>query len=148
MQPIPPVCRLCLIDPMAGLQDFFLGYGMWMARLQALAFDAVGRGLLKALFMLLIRRKKPESLEDVMPSKEKMLQMAVRAQKAAWGFLHASFPVAGLSVLIGLFVDATASAAAVSVAIGGGVVLWGACLGYLVPGSNHFFVNRDRGTRR
>jgi len=110
---------------------FFLGYGLWSARLKAIAFDGIGRGILKALFMLLIRRKKPESLEDLMPSKDKILKMAVQAQKAGWSFFLMSFPVALVSVLVALLFDTQSSALETAMLVGGACLVWGYVMGSL-----------------
>jgi hypothetical protein len=77
----------------------FAGYGLWSARLKAIAFHGVGKALLKALFLLLVRRRRPESIEDLLPTEEKLTQMAVAAQQSA-----PSFKAAGLliGVLLGL----------------------------------------------
>jgi hypothetical protein len=108
-----------------------MGYGFWVARLNAIAFEGIGRGILKALFLLLIRRKKPPSLEEVIPSKEKLLEMAVRSQKAAWSFLTAAIIVAVPAGLVALAIDSDASAFSRLFLISGGAVAWGCLLGFL-----------------
>lgn len=110
---------------------FFLGYGLWTARLSALAFTGIGRGILKALFMLIVRRKKPDSVHDVLPSKEKLLEMAVKAQKSAWSFLLIAIPVALVSVFVALLFETSVSAWERVLLIGGGVLAWGWLLGTL-----------------
>ncbi|MCG8544254.1 MAG: hypothetical protein MJE12_08615 [Alphaproteobacteria bacterium] len=110
---------------------FFLGYGLWSARLHAIAFDGIGRGILKALFMLLIRRKKPEGLQDVMPSAEKLEKMAAQAQKAGWSFLVMAVPVALVAALVALFFETEASAFAAASMVGGTCLLWGWVMGLL-----------------
>ena len=37
-----------------------LGYGLWLSRLQVLAFNMIGKSILSAIFQIIIRRKKPE----------------------------------------------------------------------------------------
>ena len=108
---------------------FFLGYGLWSARLHAIAFDGIGRGVLKALFMLLIRRKKPESLKDVMPSPETLEKMAVQAQKAGWSFLVMAVPVALVAGLVALFFETEASAFTAALLVAGGCIFWGWVMG-------------------
>jgi hypothetical protein len=46
------------------------------------------------LFDVLIRRKKPERMQDVLPGVEKLEIMAVRAQRAGSSFLLAAIPTA------------------------------------------------------
>jgi hypothetical protein len=84
---------------------FFLGYGLWLARLNALAFQFVGKGVLKALFMLIVLRRKPQRLEDVLPSKERLLEMLVRGQRAAGSFLAAAVPVALVAGIVAMFFE-------------------------------------------
>ena len=106
---------------------FFFGYALWSARLAAIAFDMIGKSILKALFVLIFKRKKPEKLEDLLPDRDKLEQMAVRAQKAGWSFLtvavFAGLVAGGLSV----FVLGVSGAAVVS----SGCLFWGYLLGAL-----------------
>ncbi len=79
------------------------GYSIWMGRLSAIAFNKIGKGVLWSLFSLLVQRKKPESIQDVLPSKEALEEIAVAAQKAANSFAWVGFPLAVFfSALIGL----------------------------------------------
>ena len=54
---------------------FFLGYGLWVARINALVFDAIGRSVLKALWQLIVHRKQPEARETILPSRDKVLEI-------------------------------------------------------------------------
>jgi hypothetical protein len=110
---------------------FFLGYGLWLARLNALAFNFIGKGLLRALFMLLVRRRKPERLEDVLPSKEKILEMLVRGQRAASSFLAVSMPVAIVAGVVTMFYETPTSPAMRWALAGGGCAGWGWALSFL-----------------
>jgi hypothetical protein len=65
---------------------FFLGYAAWVAHLKVIAFRGLGASLLKTFFVLIVLRRKPASLADVLPSREKLLEMAVRAQRAGGAF--------------------------------------------------------------
>src|SRR5262245_6718328 len=38
---------------------FFFGYGLWTARLAAIAFDAISRPILRALFQPILKKKRP-----------------------------------------------------------------------------------------
>jgi hypothetical protein len=110
---------------------FFLGYALWIGRLNVLAFDLIGRGLFKALFCLIVLRRKPKDVSDIMPSRDKILETAVKAQKAGWSFFPASIPVAALSMLIAILVDADANAIERMVGVGGACASWGYALGWL-----------------
>lgn len=110
---------------------FFLGYGLWVSRLNMLGFNLIGRGLLKALFSLLILRRKPTSLQDVMPSPEKFVEAAVKAQKAGWSFFLMSVPVACVAMVGAVIMDAQMGAAGRVAVVGSACLLWGYVLGWL-----------------
>jgi hypothetical protein len=42
-----------------------LGYGLWLSRLEALAFEIIGKGILRALYDLIVKRKKPGNLKSI-----------------------------------------------------------------------------------
>lgn len=110
---------------------FFLGYGLWVSRLNLLGFNLLGRGLLKTFFMLIVLRRKPASLQDVLPSPEKFVEAAVKAQKAGWSFLLMAIPVACVAALTAMIVDAETGAAGRAVIVGGACLVWGYVLGWL-----------------
>jgi hypothetical protein len=110
---------------------FFLGYAIWVARLNAIAFDTIGRSLLKALFLLIVRRRPAESAEDVLPTKDKLLEMAVRGQKAGASFGPASWPVALLAGLAAMLFDSMTAALALFLLVALSCLAWGYCLARL-----------------
>ena len=109
----------------------FFGYSIWIARLNALAFELLGRGILTVIFILIFRRKKPESIQEVLPSEDKFIEMVVRAQKAASSFLLASFPVAIAAGLLAMFIDSGSSVFLQATLVAGSCILWGMALKYL-----------------
>jgi hypothetical protein len=106
---------------------FFLGYALWAARLAAIAFDTIGKSILLALFNVLVRRKRPARLEDVLPDRDKLERMAVRAQKAGWSFLTVAIFVGLGAAALFAFVYGLTSAATIAVC----TLLWGYLLGRL-----------------
>lgn len=110
---------------------FFLGYGLWVSRLNVLGFNLIGKGLLKAIFSLLILRRKPKSIDEILPSPEKFVEAAVKAQKAGWSFLLMSIPVACVSMVAALIVDAQTSAMGRAAIVGSACIGWGYVLGWL-----------------
>jgi hypothetical protein len=110
---------------------FFMGYATWMARLQGLAFTTITWGLLKALFRLAVRRQKPSSVADVLPSRDDLLKMAVLGQKAGASFAPIGWlvglPAAGVASLFDSQLSALARFALVAFAI----VAWGHVLARL-----------------
>ncbi len=65
---------------------FFLGYAVWIARLSAIVFDTIGRSVLRALFVMLVRKRRPDLDRDVLPSRDRLVGMLVRAQQAGASF--------------------------------------------------------------
>jgi hypothetical protein len=110
---------------------FFLGYGLWLARLNALAFRFIGKGVFKALFMLIVLRRKPQRLEDVLPSKEKILEMLVRGQRAASSFLAVAVPIAIVAGLVVMFYETPTPLPMREALVAGGCVAWGWALTFL-----------------
>ncbi|MGH6930255.1 MAG: hypothetical protein ACREEV_18195 [Dongiaceae bacterium] len=110
---------------------FFLGYGLWLARLNAIAFHGLGKGLLKALFLLLVLRRKPARLEDVLPSRDKLAEMLVRGQRAASSFLAVSVPIAIVAGLVVMFFETGTSLLLREILVVGGYVGWGWLLSFL-----------------
>lgn len=110
---------------------FFLGYGLWMARLNALAFQFIGKGVLKALFMLVVLRRKPERLEDVLPSKDRLLEMLVRGQRASSSFLAVAAPIAIVAGMVVMFYETPTSLLLRETLVAGGCVAWGWALAFL-----------------
>jgi hypothetical protein len=82
---------------------FFLGYAVWLSRLGAIVFDTIGRSVLRALFVWLVRRRRPDPARDVLPSRDALLAMLVRAQKAGASFAPVGWliaPAAGLGAAV------------------------------------------------
>jgi len=110
---------------------FILGYALWSARLTVIALDVLGRGILRAFFELLVRRKRPKRLEEVLPTMEKLEEMAVRAQKAASSFLIVAIPVAAVSGFAITWVDSDRSALTRVAVVAAGCLVWGQVLSWL-----------------
>ncbi len=121
--------RDVLFIPMMAV--FFLGYGLWIARLNAIAFHGIGLGILKTLFMLILFRRKPKSIEDVMPSRDKLLEMMVRAQKAGASFAPVGWLVGIVSGLAAMLFDSAAHPAKLFLLVASGCVIWGYLLAWL-----------------
>lgn len=113
------------------LMVLFFGYAAWVARLNALAFDLIGRSVLKALLLLILRRQKPKSIKELIPSEEKLQDMAVRAQRAGASFGPASWPVALGAGIGAMLFDSTLSALALFALLGCSTLAWGYALAFL-----------------
>jgi hypothetical protein len=110
---------------------FFAGYALWIARLNAIVFDVLGRSFLKAFLLMLIRRRKPESFQDLVPTREKLLQMAVRAQKAGASFAIPGWPIGLIAGLLSVFFQSGFGAVALFLLLSSSVIGWGYLLAIL-----------------
>lgn len=104
---------------------FGFGYAGWAARLHALGMELLGRSLFKALVQIILFRRKPKSLADVLPDQDKLTQLAVRGQKAASSFLIVSIPIALLAALAAIFIKSELTWLWRIPVIIGPVVFWG-----------------------
>jgi hypothetical protein len=110
---------------------FFIGYSLWIARLNAIAFQGIGWGLLKMVFNFLVFRRKPKSPQDILPSRDKLLQMLVRAQKAGASFAPAGWLVGLIAGALATFFDSAMSGSSLFLLVAGGCVIWGYALAWL-----------------
>jgi hypothetical protein len=72
---------------------FILGYSAWVSILGALVFKTIKTPILKMLFRFFIYKEKPSSIEDVLPSREKLTELIVKAQKSARIFFILGWPI-------------------------------------------------------
>jgi hypothetical protein len=92
------------------LLTFAFGFALWLSRLKLIALQGIGKGLWGAAVAMFVTRQRPTNLQELLPTRELLERMAVRAQKAASTFMHVAIllvlgwtPVALLSRLpIGL----------------------------------------------
>jgi len=71
---------------------FFFGYGLWSARLAFYRIPRYWQARIVVSFRRCLREKKPSKLSDILPTVEKLEEMAVRAQKAASSFRIVALP--------------------------------------------------------
>jgi len=91
---------------------FGFGYKIWMARLAAVAWDHLFSGWVRALWQLLVRRRRPEA-RDVLPTRETLAAMLQAALRATSVFARVGLYFGGLSgVLAALAARPGMSAAA------------------------------------
>ena len=110
---------------------FMMGYGLWLSRLQAIAFGFLGKVLIRAFFNLIVKRRKPENPDNLLPSAEKIEKMAVRAQQAASSFFTVSMPIAVAGGLAALLFESPAPAWLRLTVVAGMCLLWGYGLTWL-----------------
>lgn len=126
MRDLTPAARLFLYIPPTLV--FFLGYALWSARLAAIVFDIIGKSILRAIFRMIVRRERPRNAGDLLPDREKLTGMVVRAQKAGWSFLPVSVLVSVVCGPLSLLFNIGLSGAVVIVV---GCLLLGYSLGLL-----------------
>jgi hypothetical protein len=118
-----------LFVPMVAI--FFFGYGLWVTRLNAIAFGSIGWSLLKALFRILILKRKPEAVAELMPAHEKLVAMAVRAQIAGASFAPVGWLIGVIAGVAAILFDSSMSAPKLFVLVAGACIMWGHLLAYL-----------------
>jgi hypothetical protein len=84
---------------------FISGYAAWVSWMSALMFDYIKLPLLKIVFGFIFRKKKPGSIEEMLPSREKVFELMVRAQKAAKTFFILSWPIGIAGGFLTMFIS-------------------------------------------
>jgi hypothetical protein len=72
-----------------------------------------------------VKRKKPGNLKSILPPKEKLEEMAVRAQREASSFFIVAIPVAIGAGLAALFIESPTGVWLRTCVISGSCLLWG-----------------------
>ncbi|MCK6461871.1 MAG: hypothetical protein L6Q95_18480 [Planctomycetes bacterium] len=110
---------------------FFLGYAAWVARLKMIVFHGLTKSLLATLFLLVVRRRKPKSIADVLPTREKLLEMAVQAQMAAASFRRVGWFVGIAAGFLAALFDSAMGGATRFALVSATCVAWGYALSML-----------------
>ena len=66
------------------------GYKIWIAKLAAVAWDHLVSGWVRALWQILVRRRRPE-MSDVLPTRETLLAMVRKGLEATAVFARVGF---------------------------------------------------------
>lgn len=88
---------------------FFLGYALWLARLNAIVFSTLGRSLLRAIWQLVVRRRQPANADELLPSRDKLLELLVRAQKAGGSFAPVAWAIGPAGGALAMLFDSGVS---------------------------------------
>lgn len=112
------------------LMVFILGYSVWVSWISALLFNTIKLPLIKIIFGFIFRRKKPDSIEALLPTREKAVELMVRAQKAAKIYFILSWPIGILGGFFTMFMDTSTSASFLFVMVLSSAVLFGYVLFY------------------
>jgi hypothetical protein len=84
---------------------FILGYSSWVGLLGVLAFSSIKMPMMKMIFRYFVHKEKPASVEEILPSREKMTELLVRAQKSARIFFILSWPIGIVGGIVSLFMN-------------------------------------------
>jgi hypothetical protein len=110
---------------------FILGYSAWISWLNVIVFDSIKWPILKTIFRLLIKKEKPKSVHDFLPPKEKIIEILVRAQKAAKIFYRLSWPIGVFGGIVSMFLSNSTNSILMFVLISSTSVCYGYALFYL-----------------
>ena len=84
---------------------FILGYSSWVSLLGMLAFSSIKIPMMKMIFRYFVHKEKPVSVEEILPSREKITELLVRAQKSARIFFILSWPIGIVGGIVSLFMN-------------------------------------------
>ena len=84
---------------------FILGYSSWVSLLGMLAFSSIKMPMMKMIFRYFVHKEKPASVEEILPSREKITELLVRAQKSARIFFILSWPIGIVGGIVSLFMN-------------------------------------------
>lgn len=107
------------------LQVFILGYAAWISWLNVIVLGCIKWPMMKILFKYFIRKEKAESAYDLLPSREKVLEIMVRAQKATKTFSVMSWPIGIAGWFASLFFSTSTNKALLFILVLAGSVLFG-----------------------
>lgn len=112
------------------LMVFIFGYSAWISWMNVIVFDSIKWPILKTIFRLLIQKEKPKSVQDFLPPKEKLIEILVRAQKAAKIFYRLSWLIGVFGGIVSMFLSNSTSSILMFVLISSTSVCYGYALFY------------------
>jgi hypothetical protein len=86
---------------------FFFGYGLWVSFVSALAFSSIKWPIIKVLVKLFIKKEKPNTINDFLPEREKLIELLVRVQKHSRWFFIICWPIGILGGFTTLFMNSS-----------------------------------------
>lgn len=115
----------------AFLLVFFLGYGIWVSLVSALAFANIKWPLIKIIAKTFMRKEKPESVGGFLPEKEKVFEMMASIQKYTRSFFIISWLVGIMSGFTTLFMSTSFNSSLLFMLVFSFTVIYGYALFYL-----------------
>ncbi len=108
----------------------FLGYGLWISFVGALAFSSIKWPIIKVLVKLFIRKEKPSSINDFLPEKEKLIDLMLHVQKYSRTFLILSWPIGFVGGFATLFMKTSMNSTFLFLIVFMSSVIYGHTLSY------------------
>lgn len=109
---------------------FFLGYGLWISLVSALVFSSIKWPLIKIISKFFLRKEKTRSLNELLPEREKIIELLVRAQKYSKTFFILSWPIGFVGGLLTLLMQTSTSPVILYLLIISGSAIYGFLLSY------------------
>ena len=109
---------------------FFFGYGLWVGLVSALLFSRVKYPIIKLFTKFIVHREKPASLNELLPEREKLIELMVRAQKYSGTFFILSWPIGLVGGFTALFMKTSMGFVFLFFLIIIGSVIYGFLLSY------------------
>ena len=109
---------------------FFFGYSAWIGWLNIIVFDTFKWSMIKTLFAFFVNKKKPESMQELLPTNEKLIELMVRAQKAAKTFFILSWPIGIAGGIAVTFLKTSSDTLLLSIAVAVSTIFYGYTISY------------------
>src|SRR5690554_4002664 len=72
---------------------FFFGYSSWLGLAGILIFKSIKMPFIRVIYRILIHSKKPDSINDFLPTREQAMEIMLKIQKGTKTFFILSLPV-------------------------------------------------------
>lgn len=109
---------------------FFLGYGLWVSFVSALAFSSIKWPIIKVILKLFFKKEKPKSINEFLPDREKLIELLVRVQKHTRWFLIICWPIGFLGGVATLFMSSSLNSLLLFMLVFISSVIYGHTLSY------------------
>jgi hypothetical protein len=109
---------------------FFLGYSAWISWLNVIVLNTIRWPMIKMLIGFFVYRKKPESINSIIPTNEKSIEIMVRAQKATKIFFILSWPIGIAGGIASMFIKTSVSPLVLFILVSGSSIVFGYALYY------------------
>ena len=81
--------------------------------------------MIKTIFGFFVHRKKPDSIQEILPTNQKLVELMVRAQKATKTFFIISWPIGIAGGIAVIFLKTLTSKFLLSILVTAGVIFYG-----------------------